>query len=57
MKTQSTQIYSEILPGHVMVVTIPDLTNLNTANPFAHIQVLGCLQRLNNTCNNSLHPL
>lgn len=29
----NTQTYCEVLPGHVMVVTIPDLTNLNTANP------------------------
>lgn len=47
-KKTNDQKYSEVLPGHVMVVTIPDLTSLNTANllrPYTSIGLLTEIQQ------------
>jgi hypothetical protein len=42
----NTQKYSETLAGHVMVVTIPDLTNINTANPLRPYTSIGLLTEI-----------
>ncbi len=38
--------YSETLAGHVMVITIPDLTNINTVNPLRPYTSIGVLTKI-----------
>jgi hypothetical protein len=40
------QKYSETLAGHVMVITIPDLTSLNNANPLRPYTSIGLLTEI-----------
>ena len=40
------QKYSETLAGHVMAITIPDLTHLNTANPLRPYTSIGLLTEI-----------
>lgn len=47
-KKTNSQKYSELLPGHVMVITIPDLTNIATADqlhPYTSIGLLTEIQQ------------
>ena len=40
----TTQTYSELKPGHVMLVTVPDLSQLTGANPYLPFTDLGLLE-------------
>lgn len=51
-----TQKYSEMLAGHVMVITIPDLTNLNTANPLRPYTSIGLLTKIQAYLNTVTSP-
>ncbi|MGZ3764387.1 MAG: hypothetical protein ACXVB0_08910 [Mucilaginibacter sp.] len=42
----NTQKYAELLAGHVMVVTIPDLSNLHTSNPLRPYTSIGLLTEI-----------
>jgi hypothetical protein len=40
------QKYSEMLAGHVTIITIPDLSHLNTANPLRPYTSIGLLTEI-----------
>jgi hypothetical protein len=42
----NAQKYSETLPGHVTVITIPDLTNISSANPLRPYTSIGLLTEI-----------
>jgi hypothetical protein len=52
----NNQKYSETLPGHVTVITIPDLTNNNTANPLQPYTSVGLLTEIQQYLQNLNTP-
>ncbi|MCX6250198.1 MAG: hypothetical protein NTX61_05540 [Bacteroidetes bacterium] len=55
-KTPPKKRYSEVLPGHLMVVTIPDLTGLATSNPLLPYTGLGVLADIRKYLQNLISP-
>ena len=55
-KTPPERRYSEVLPGHLMVVTIPDLSGLATSNPLLPYTSLGVLADIRKYLQNLISP-